>query len=87
MMMDDYDIQMIFGDRVGLKLPDIHLTGEEEPRKNLTQEICPDRGSNPAPLRVKRACYRLSCTWAEHSDDNDDGDDGDGDDDDVRRLR
>ena len=43
MMMDDYDGQMIFGDLVGLKLPDIRLTGEEKPRKNLTQETCPDR--------------------------------------------
>ena len=31
MMMDDYDGQMIFGDLVGLKLPNIHLTGEEKP--------------------------------------------------------
>ena len=59
MMMDDYDGQMIFGDLVGLKLPDIRLTGEEKPRKNLTQETCPDRGSNPGPLRDKRACYHL----------------------------
>ena len=51
MMMDDNDDQMIFGDLVGLKLPDIHLTGEEKPRKNLTQETCPDRGSNPGSLR------------------------------------
>ena len=36
MMMDDYDGQMIFGDLVGLKLPDIRLTGKEKPRKNLT---------------------------------------------------
>ena len=28
MMMDDYDGQMMFGDPVGLKLPDICLTGE-----------------------------------------------------------
>ena len=48
-MMHDYDGQMIFGDLVGLKLPDIHLTGEEKPRENLTQETCPDRGSNPGP--------------------------------------
>ena len=27
--------------------------------KNLTQEPCPDRGSNPGPLRDKRACYHL----------------------------
>ena len=59
MMMGDYDGQMIFGDPVGLKLPDIRLTGEEKPRKNLTQEACPDRGSNPGPLRDKPACYHL----------------------------
>ena len=59
MMMDDYDGQMIFGDLVGLKLPDIRLTGGEKPRKNLTQETCPDWGSNPGPLRDKRACYHL----------------------------
>ena len=59
MMMDDYDGQMIFLDLVGLKLPDIRLTGEEKPRKNLTQETCPYRGSNPGPLRDKRACYHL----------------------------
>ena len=50
---------MIFGDLVGLKFPDICLAGEEKPRKNLTQETCPDRGSNPGPLRDKRACYHL----------------------------
>ena len=50
---------MIFGDLVGLKFPDIRLTGEEKPRKNLTQETCPDRESNPGPLRGKRACYHL----------------------------
>ena len=32
--MNDYDDQMIFGDLVGLKLPDICRTGEEKPRKN-----------------------------------------------------
>ena len=36
------------------------LAGEEKPRKNHTQEICPDRGSNPGPLRNRRACYRLT---------------------------
>ena len=59
MMMDDYDGHRRFGDLVGLKLPDIRLTGEEKPRKNLTQETCPDRGSNPGPLGDKRACYHL----------------------------
>ena len=56
---DDNDGQMIFGDLGGLRLPDICLTGEEKPRKNLTQETCPDRGSNPGPQRDKRACCRL----------------------------
>ena len=56
---DDCEGQTIFGYLVGLKLPDISLTGEEKPRKNLTQETCPDRGSNPGPLRDKRACYHL----------------------------
>ena len=50
---------MISGDLVGIKFPDICLTGEEKPRKNLTQETCPDRGSNPGPQRDRRACYRL----------------------------
>ena len=59
MMMDDYDGQIIFGDLVGLKLPDIRLTGKEKPRKNLAQETCPNRESNPGPLRGRRACYRL----------------------------
>ena len=45
MIMDDNDGQMMFGDLVGLKLPDIRLTGEEKPRKkNLTQETYPNRG-------------------------------------------
>ena len=56
---DDYDGQMIVGDLGGLKFPDICLTGEEKPRKKLTQETCPDRGSKPGPLRDKRACYHL----------------------------
>ena len=51
MMMDDYDGHMIFGDLVGLKLHDIRLTGEEKLRINLIQETCPDRVSNPGPLR------------------------------------
>ena len=59
MSRDDNDGQMIFGDLGGLKLPDICLTGEEKPRKNLTQETCPNRGSNPGPLRDKRAYNHL----------------------------
>ena len=52
---DEYDGQMIFGDLVGLKLPEICLTGEESLEKNLTKENCPDRESNPGPLRERRA--------------------------------
>ena len=63
MVMGDYDGQMIFGDLVGLKLPDIRLTGEEKPQKNLTQKTCPDRESNLGPLRDKRACYHLLHSW------------------------
>ena len=50
MIMDDDDGQMIFGDLMVIKIPDIRLIGEEKPRKNLTQETCPDRGSDPGPL-------------------------------------
>ena len=50
---------MIFGDLVSLKLPDICLTSEENTRKNLTQETCPDRDSNPGPLPDRSACYCL----------------------------
>ena len=56
---DDNDGQMMFGDFGGLKLPDIRLTGEEKPRKNLTQETCHDRGSNPGLLHDRRTCYHL----------------------------
>ena len=66
-MMSDCDGQMIFGDLGGLKLPDICLTGEEKPRKNLTKETCPDRGSNSGPLRDRRACCRLSHSGGLHN--------------------
>ena len=46
---DDNDGQMIFGDLGGQKLPDICLTGEVTPRKNRTQETCPDQRSYPGP--------------------------------------
>ena len=61
--MDDNDDQIIFGDRGDLKFPKICLTGEEKLRKNLTQETCPDRGSNPVPLRDKRACTYIHTTY------------------------
>ena len=63
---DDYDGRMIVGDLGGLKCPDISLTGGEKPRKNLTRETCPDHGSNPGPLRDKRACYHLLHSGGPH---------------------
>ena len=41
--------------------------GEEKPRKYLTPETCPDRGSNLGPLRDKRACYHLLQTGGQIS--------------------
>ena len=38
----------------------LQIQQNPKPRKNLTQETCPDRGSNPGPLRGKRACCRLT---------------------------
>ena len=40
-MMDGYDGQMIFGDLVGLKLPDVRLTDEENPRKTSPRKLFP----------------------------------------------
>ena len=39
MRKDDYDGQMIFGEFVGLKLPDICLTGEEHPEKTSPRKL------------------------------------------------
>ena len=50
---------MIFGDLEGLNRHDICLIGEEKSQKNLTEETCPDRESNPYALHDRRACYRL----------------------------
>ena len=35
------------------------LQVRKNPKKNFTQETCPDRGSNPGLLRDKHACYYL----------------------------
>ena len=59
---DDYGGQMIFGDPVGLKFPDICLTGEEKTRKNLTQETCPDRGRTRARCVV--SAHATTCSTA-----------------------
>ena len=41
MIMDDVDGQMIFGDLMGLMLPDIRLTDEEKPRKTSPRKLVP----------------------------------------------
>ena len=52
MSMDDNDGQMIFGDLVGLKLPDICLTGEDKPHPgNLSRSgIEPGPAAGPARM-------------------------------------
>ena len=59
MMMDDYDSQWYLGiDRAYVFLT-FALQLRKNPEKNLTQETCPDRGSNPGPLHDKHTCYHL----------------------------
>ena len=66
-MMDDYDGQMIFGDLVGLKLPDIRLTGEEKPRKNLPRKPIPT-GNRTRARCMKSAHATTSSTAVNNSD-------------------
>ena len=40
-MDDDDDGQIIFGDLMGLKLPDVSLTCEEKPQKTLPRKLVP----------------------------------------------
>ena len=49
---------MIFGNLGGLKLPDICLTGEEKPQKNLTQETCRTRA------RCVTSAHATTCSTA-----------------------
>ena len=56
MIDDDNDDQMIFGDRVGLKLPDIRLTGEEKPRK-----------TSPRKFVLTRDRARARCVTGAHA--------------------
>ena len=49
----------LYSETLGSKVSWLCLIGEEKPRKNLTQDTCPDRGSNPGPLHDKCACYHL----------------------------
>ena len=54
-IMNDDDGQMIFGEPWGHKASWYLSYRWGKPPKNLTQETCPDRGSNPGPLRDRRA--------------------------------
>ena len=56
---DDYNGQIIFGELVSLKLPVICLIGEEKTRKRPHPGNLSRPGSNPGPLRDRRAYYRL----------------------------
>ena len=62
MIMDDDDGQMIFRDLMGLKLPDIHLTGEEKPRKTSPRELVPTRDRTRA--RCMTGAHATTCSTA-----------------------
>ena len=63
MMMDDYDGQMIFGDLVGLKLPDICLTGEEKPRKKTSPRKLVPTGERTR-ARCVTSAHATTCSTA-----------------------
>ena len=56
---------MIFGDLVGLKFPDICVTGEEKPKKKLIHQTSPYLGSNPSPLRNRRMLPAVPQRWVD----------------------
>ena len=62
MMMDDNDGQMVFGDLVGLKLPDIHLTGDENPGKTSPRELVPTEDRTRA--RCVTSAHATACSTA-----------------------
>ena len=62
MIMDDDDGQMLLGDLMGLKHPDIRLTSEEKLRKKLNQETCPDRDRTRA--RCVTGAHDTTCSTA-----------------------
>ena len=61
-LMDDYDGQMIFGDLVGLKLPDIRLTGEENPEKTSPRKPVPTGDRTRA--RCVTSAHATTCSTA-----------------------
>ena len=59
-MLDDYDGQMIVGNLVGLKLPDIRLTGEEKPRKKPHPGNLSRPGNEPGPAAWQARMLSIS---------------------------
>ena len=59
---DDNDGQMIFGDLVGLKFPDICLTGEEKPRKTSPRKPVPTGDRTRA--RCVISAHATTCSTA-----------------------
>ena len=57
---EDYDGQMIFVDLVGLKLPDICLTGEEKPEKTSPRKLVPTGDRTRA--RCVTGAHSTSCS-------------------------
>ena len=62
MIMDDYDGQMMFGDIVGLELPDIRLTGEENPEKTSPRKLVPT--GNRTQARCMASAHATTCSTA-----------------------
>ena len=60
--MDDYDGQMIFGELMGLKLPDICLTGEGNPRKTSPRKLVSNGDRTGARCVTDAACYTACST-------------------------
>ena len=62
MIKDDYDGEMMFGDLVGLQLPDIRLTGEEKPRKTSPRKRVPT--GNRTLARCVANAHATTCSTA-----------------------
>ena len=61
-MSDDNDDQMIFGELVGLKLPNICLTGEENPEKTTPRRLVPT--GDPIQARYVTGGHATACPTA-----------------------
>ena len=59
---DDYDDQMIFGDLVGLKFPEVCLTGEENPEKTSSRK--PVTTGNWTRARCVTGAHATACSTA-----------------------